>query len=96
MFMIVFLNFKCMTDDDIKTICIFGLSNFFVSNLKKPCYRLINTLNVLYIINNEIVHFNINWKKKIITILSISNGGVYVLEYFKEICEDLFIKQDSF
>ena len=70
MFMIVFLNFKCMTDDDIKTICIFGLSNFFVSNLKKPCYRLINTLNVLYIINNEIVHLILIGKKNYYNIIN--------------------------
>ncbi|EQB62325.1 hypothetical protein NAPIS_ORF00097 [Vairimorpha apis BRL 01] len=50
---------------------------------------------MLYIINNEQIYFNINWKEKLIQTISESNKGVNVLDFFKNICENLFNNETS-
>ena len=89
-------NLKLMIDDDIRTVCIYGLTNIFFLNSEKIFNKLLNKSILLFIFNNEKSDYYINWIEKFITYLSDTNGGINVLTNFNLINDTLFKNTRAF
>ncbi|EQB62296.1 hypothetical protein NAPIS_ORF00126 [Vairimorpha apis BRL 01] len=83
-------NLKSTTDDEIRMMCILGLKNIFIFNLKEQYYRLLNMGIVLYAFNCEKKYYDVNWREKLFNILFLSNIRRNKLNYTKKICEKNF------
>ena len=89
-------NLRLITDDDIRTVCIFGLTNIIILNSKKIYNRLLNKTILLFTFNNEKSQYDINWIEKFINYVSVTNGGFNVLKNFNNINYNLFQDISSF
>lgn len=89
-------NIRSTNDKNIKTLCILGLQNMFICDLKNSYSKFYNLLIFLYTFNNEKKYYDINWIESLLHIISKTNKNVNSLSDFEKVCKKILKNKNSF